>query len=239
MTRTKRMTAPDAWQISRKESKYVVSTAHGPHNGSALPIGIWIRDHMNLAQNTKEVKKILHDRNVVLNGNVVTDEHIGIDVFDIISFPKINKHYMILVDAKGRHTEYEISPEAAKVQLVKVANKTTLVGGKPQINLTSGANFIGDNSYKGKDSLVIGLVGDERFVVQQHFPFAVGNMAVIIGGQHTMKTGKIVEIQIQQSSLPNRVILEDANGEKFETIEDYVYMIGTSESFLSTWGVDA
>ena len=249
MTRTKRMTAPDAWQLSRKESKYVVSTAHGPHNGSALPIGIWIRDHMNLAQNTKEVKKILHDRNVVLNGNVVTDEHIGIDVFDIISFPKIDKHYMILVDAKGRHTEYEISPEAAKeyeispeaakVQLVKVANKTTLVGGKTQINLTSGANFIGDNSYKGKDSLVIGLVGDERFVVQQHFPFAVGNMAVIIGGQHTMKTGKIVEIQIQQSSLPNRVILEDANGEKFETIEDYVYMIGTSESFLSTWGVDA
>ena len=64
-------------------------------------------------------------------------------------------------------------------------------------------------------------------------------MAVIIGGQHTMKTGKIVEIQVQQSSLPNRVILEDANGETFETIEDYVYMIGTSESFLSTWGVDA
>ena len=159
--------------------------------------------------------------------------------FDIISFPKIDKHYMILVDAKGRHTEYEISPEAAKIQLVKVANKTTLVGGKTQINLTSGANFIGDNSYKGKDSLVIGLVGDDRFVVQQHFPFAVGNMAVIIGGQHTMKTGKIVEIQVQQSSLPNRVILEDANGETFETIEDYVYMIGTSESFLSTWGVDA
>ena len=105
MTRTKRMTAPDAWQISRKESKYVVSTAHGPHDASALPIGIWIRDHMNLAQNTKEVKKILHDRNVVLNGNVVTDEHIGIDVFDIISFPKIDKHYMILVDAKGRHTD--------------------------------------------------------------------------------------------------------------------------------------
>jgi small subunit ribosomal protein S4e len=64
-------------------------------------------------------------------------------------------------------------------------------------------------------------------------------MAVVIGGQHTMKTGKITEIFIQQSSLPNRVILGNANGEEFETIEDYVYMIGTSESFLSTWGVDA
>lgn len=239
MTRTKRMTAPDAWQIARKESKYVVSTAHGPHDASALPIGIWIRDHMDLAQNTKEVKKILHDRNVVLNGKIVIDEHIGIDVFDIISFPKINKHYMILVDEKGRHTEHEISADAAKVQLVKIANKTTIVGGKTQINLTSGVNFIGDNSYKGKDSLVIGIVGDGRFVVQQHFPFAVGNMAVVIGGQHTMKTGKIVEILVQQSSLSNRVILEGADGQKFETIEDYIYMIGTTESFLSTWGVEA
>ncbi len=239
MTRTKRMTAPDAWQIARKESKYVVSTAHGPHDASALPIGIWIRDHMDLAQNTKEVKKILHDRNVVLNGKVVVDEHIGIDVFDIISFPKINKHYMILVDEKGRHTEHEISADAAKVQLVKIANKTTIAGGKTQINLTSGVNFIGDNSYKGKDSLVIGIVGDDRFVVQQHFPFAVGNMAIVIGGQHTMKTGKIVEILVQQSSLSNRIILEGADGQKFETIEDYIYMIGTTESFLSTWGVEA
>ena len=239
MTRTKRMTAPDAWQIARKESKYVVSTARGPHDASALPIGIWIRDHMDLAQNTKEVKKILHDRNVVLNGKIVIDEHIGIDVFDIISFPKINKHYMILVDEKGRQTEHEISADAAKVQLVKIANKTTIVGGKTQINLTSGVNFIGDNSYKGKDSLVIGIVGDDRFVVQQHFPFAVGNMAVVIGGQHTMKTGKIVEILVQQSSLSNRVILEGADGQKFETIEDYIYMIGTTESFLSTWGVEA
>jgi small subunit ribosomal protein S4e len=233
------MTAPDAWQIARKASKYVISPACGPHDASALPIGIWIRDHMNLARNTKEVKKILHDRNVVLNGKVVTDEHIGIGVFDIVSFPKIDKHYLILVDAKRRHIGREILAEASKIQLVKIANKTTLAGGKTQINLTSGANFIGDNTYKGKDSLVIGLSDDDRNVVQQHFPFAVGNTAVIIGGQHTMKTGKIVEILIQQSSLPNRVILEDAAGEKFESVEDYVYMIGTSESFLSAWGVDA
>lgn len=239
MTRTKRMTAPDAWQIARKESKYVLSPSCGPHDASALPIGIWIRDHMHLAQNTKEVKKILHDRNVVLNGCVVTDEHIGIDVFDIISIPKIDKHYMILVDRKGRYMQYEISSNAAKFQLVKVANKTTLSGGKTQINLTSGANFIGDDIYKGKDSLVIGLFGDDRFAVQQHFPFAVGNVAIIIGGQHTMKIGKIVDILIQQSSLSNRVILEDVDGVLFETIEDYVFMIGTTESFLSTWGVNA
>ena len=237
MTRTKRMTAPTVWQIVRKESKYIISPFAGPHNASALPIGVWMRDHLHLAQNIKEVRKILHDRNVILNGHVVTDEHIGISVFDIISFPKIDKHYMILVDSKGYYIEYNISSDAAKVQLVKVANKTTVSKGKTQINLTSGANFIGDNSYKGKDSLIIGISNDDRFVVKNHFPFAVGNLAIVIGGQHTMRTGKIAEIKIQQSSLPNRVTIEDSNGYKFETIEDYIYMIGTNESSLSTWGV--
>ena len=239
MTRTKRMSASSRWQLARKEHKYVTSVSAGPHDGSALPIGVWLRDHMHLAENTKEVKKILHSRQVIVNGHIVTDEHLGIDVFDIISFPTINKHYLILVDEKGRQNQYEISEEAAKVQLVKVANKTTIKGGKTQINLSCGANFIGENTYKGKDTLIIGLTGDDRFAVQQHFPFAVGNMAIIIGGQHTMKTGKISKIYTQSSSLPNRIILEDAQGNELETIEDYVYVIGTTESFLKTWGVDA
>ncbi|HJJ86761.1 MAG TPA: 30S ribosomal protein S4e, partial [Methanocorpusculum sp.] len=152
---------------------------------------------------------------------------------------KINKHYMILVDAKGRQVEHEITEEAAKVRLVKVANKTTIRGGKTQINLTCGANFIGDNSCKGKDTLIIGLTGEERFAVKEHFPYAVGSLAIIIGGQHTMKVGKITKIYVQASSLPNRVILEDAAGNQLETIEDYIYVIGTEESYLKTWGVEA
>ncbi len=239
MTRTKRISAPTEWQLAKKEKKYVVSTASGPHDGSALPIGVWMRDHMHLAENTKEARKILHDRQVLVNGHIVTDEHLGIDVFDVISFPKINKHYLILVDAKGRQTEFEISEETAKVRLVKVAGKTTIKGGKTQINLDCGANFIGEDNCKGKDTLIVGVSGDDRFVIQQHFPYAVGNMAIIIGGQHTMKTGKITKIYVQPSSLPNRVILEGADGQEIETIEDYLYMIGTTESILEAWGINA
>lgn len=239
MTRTKRMTAPDAWQLARKESKYVFSTAKGPHDGSALPLGVWLRDHMHFAENTKQARKILHDRQVVLNGHIVTDEHIGIDVFDIISFPKIDKHYLIFVDEKGRQIEKEISAESANFRLVKVASKTTLKGGKTQINLSCGANFIGEETYKGKDTLIVGLNGDDRFAVAEHFPYAVGSMVIIVGGQHTTKVGKISKIYVQASSLPNRVIIEDAEGNEIETIEDYIYVIGKDESYLKNWGVEA
>lgn len=239
MTRTKRMSAPTEWQLAKKEKKYVVSTASGPHDGSALPLGVWLRDHMHLAENTKEARKILHDRQVVLNGHIVTDEHLGIDVFDVISFPKINKHYLILVDAKGRQVEHEIPAEVASVRLVKVANKTTIKGGKTQINLSCGANFIGEDNCKGKDTLIVGLNGEDRFVIHEHFPYAVGSTVVVIGGQHTMKTGKITKIYVQQSSLSNRVILQGEDGTEIETIEDYLYVVGTDASILKTWGVDA
>ncbi len=239
MTWTKRMSAPTQWQIAKKEKKYVVSVAAGPHDGSALPIGIWLRDHMHLADNTKEARKILHDRQVVLNGHIVTDEHLGLDVFDIVSIPKINKHYLILVDAKGRQINQEIPEKAVNVRLVKVANKTTIRGGKTQINLTCGANFISDFACKGKDTLIVGLNGDDRFKVHEHFPYEQGALALVIGGQHTMKVGTIEQIYVQHSSLPNRVILKCTNGTEIATIEDYIYIIGKDQSYLKNWGVDA
>jgi len=233
------MSAPTEWQLEKKAKKYVTSTAAGPHDGSALPLGVWLRDHMHFAGNAKEARKILHDRQVMVNGHIATDDHMGIDVFDIISFPKINKSYIILVDQKGRQIEQEISEESAKVRLVKVASKTTIKGGKTQINLCDGANFISDFACKGKDTLIIGIIGADRFAVKEHFPYAVGSQAIIIGGQHTMKTGKITQIQVQKSSLSNRVTIETAQGEVIETIEDYVFVTGTSSSYLKNWGVEA
>lgn len=239
MTRTKRITSPGSWHIPRKEKKYVLSVSAGPHDGSSLPIGIWIRDHLKFAENMKEVRKILHDRAVILNGHIVTDEHIGIDVFDIISIPKIAKNYLILVDEKGHITQHEISDEAAKQQLVKIADKTTLKGGKTQINLTNGANFISEDLYKAKDTLIVSIDEKDRFAVLEHFPYAVGSTVVIIGGQHTMKSGRISKIYVQQSSLPNRLIIQGNDGTEIETIEDYIYVTGKDESYLKFWGVEA
>ncbi|HJJ46783.1 MAG TPA: 30S ribosomal protein S4e [Methanocorpusculum sp.] len=239
MTRTKRISAPVGWQLAKKEKKYVTSISAGPHDRSALPLGVWLRDHLHVAGNAKEARKILHDRQVLVNGHVATDDHLGIDTFDVITFPKINKNYVVLVDQKGRQTEQEISEEAAKVRLVKVANKTTIKGNKTQINLLDGANFVSDFPCKSKDTLIIGIIGNDRFSVKEHFPYAIGNQAIIIGGQHTMKVGKITEIKIQASPLPNRVTIETKTGETVETIEDYVFVIGTTESYLKKWGVDA
>ncbi len=102
----------------------------------------------------------------------------GIGIFDIIALPKINKYYRILRDKNGRHVSIVIDAEAAKTRLCKVKNKSTVTGGKVQLNMRDGSNLLADNTYKSGDSMVLSLEPETRFKIVDHFPFAVGNMAM-------------------------------------------------------------
>jgi len=227
----KRLVAPGSWHIPKKVQKFVMKTAPGPHNAGALPVGVWLREHIGLAQNASEVRKILHQRDVLVNGKACRNPQIGLGVFDIVSIPKLGKHYRIQLDVKGNLVAVEISAESAKTRLCKIRNKTTIKGGKVQLNLAFGANILADNTYKAKDSIVVtlGTDGEERFKIIDHFPFAEGNVAMIVGGKHSGRIGRVIEIIKTSGSVPNRVILaDDSAGERFETIEDYVFMVGRS-----------
>jgi small subunit ribosomal protein S4e len=233
----KRLNAPDSWHIAKKTTTFITKTAPGPHNANAMPIAVWLRDHMGFAQNLKEVKQILHQNDVIINGRPCSDSRMGIGIFDIISLPKINKFYRILRDKNGRHVSIEIDAEAAKTRLCKVRNKTTISGGKVQLNMRYGANLLADNSYKAGDSIVLSLEPETRFKIVDHFPFAVGNMAMVTGGRHSGKVARIVEIVKIPGSVPNKIILEDeATKTRFDTISPYIYMVGKQSSAIATWG---
>jgi len=38
--------------------------------------------------------------------------------------------------------------------------------------------------------------------------------------------------------VPNRVILEDQSSTRFETIDDYIYMVGREKPALTEWGIE-
>lgn len=233
----KRLNAPDSWHIAKKVTKFITKTAPGPHNANAMPIAVWLRDHMGMARNLKEVKHILGQKDVIVNGRPCRDPKMGIGIFDIIALPKINKYYRILRDKKGRHVSVPIDAEAAKTRLCKVRNKTTVTGAKVQLNLRFGANIIGDNTYKANDSVVVSLQPEDRFKIIDHFPFAVGNMAMVIGGKHSGKVARIKDIVKVPGSVPNKIILTDeATGTTFDTIAPYIYMVGTKAPAIAKWG---
>jgi small subunit ribosomal protein S4e len=194
---------------------------------------------MGFARNLKEVKQILHQNDVIINGRPCRDAKMGIGIFDILSLPKINKFYRILRDKNGRHVSIEIDAEAAKTRLCKVKNKTTIAGGKVQLNMRDGANLLADNTYKAGDSVVLSLEPETRFKIVDHFPFAVGNMAMVIGGRHSGKVARIVDIVKMPGSVPNKIILEDeVTTTRFDTISPYIYMVGRQTPAIAAWGIE-
>jgi small subunit ribosomal protein S4e len=235
----KRLNAPDSWHIAKKTTKFITKTSAGPHNANALPVAVWLRDRMGFARTMKEVKQILSQNDLIVNGRICRDPKMGIGIFDIIKLPKIGKQYRILRDKDGRHVSIEIDAEAAKTRLCKVKNKTVIKGGKIQLNMRDGANILADNTYKSGDSIVLSLEPETRFKIVDHFPFAVGNMAMVIGGKHSGKVARIVDITKVPGSVPNRVILEDvATKTRFDTISPYIYMVGRETPALVRWGIE-
>ncbi len=229
----KRLVAPESWRIPKKAEKFVMKTAPGPHDAGGLPVGVWLREHIGIAQNASEARKILHQRDVIVNGRPCKDIRIGLGVFDIVSIPRLGRHYRIQLDKRGNLISVEIPEESAKTRLCKIQNKTTIKGGKMQLNLAYGANILADNTYRAKDSIVVTLgdpeTGEGRFQIIDHFPFTEGNVAMVVGGKHSGKVGRIVEIIKTASSVPNRVVLvDDSADERFETIEEYIFMVGRS-----------
>jgi small subunit ribosomal protein S4e len=163
----------------------------------------------------------------------------GIGIFDIIALPKMGKYFRILRGKNGRHQAVEIDAEAAQSRLCKIQNKTVISGGKVQLNLRYGANILADNTYKSNDSVVVSLKPDDRFKILDHFPFAVGNMAMVTGGKHSGKVARLVEIINTSGSVPNKIILEDeATKTRFDTIAPYIYMVGTKTPAIAQWGFE-
>jgi small subunit ribosomal protein S4e len=194
---------------------------------------------MKFARTKKEAKQILRQREMFVNGRPCRHFDMGIGIFDIIALPKINKYYRIVRDRSGKHKSIEITEEASQSRLAKITNKTLLKGGKVQLNLRDGSNLLGDNTYKSRDSIEVSLKDGEAGKILDHFPFAVGNVAMVVDGRHSGIVGKIKEIIQVFGSVPNRVILIDVEtGNELETIDQYVIMVGREQSAVPNWGID-
>ena len=221
MTHQKRLSVPKSWKIGRKGYKWVSTTRPGPHSQArSLPLGIIIRDILKLVDNSREGKRILSEGKVLVDGIPRKDLRFPVGLFDVITLPLINESYRMVQDEKGRLVLHKLN-ETNVNKLCRINNKITLKGGKVQLNLSDGTNILGSNEYRTKDSLILS-VPDKQVV--KHLQFKVGNLAMVVGGQHSGEIGKIKEIREVKSSRHNTVTI---SGEKdFETIENYVIVIG-------------
>jgi small subunit ribosomal protein S4e len=223
----KRVTVPVSWPIARKNHTWVAKTSPGPHSaGESVPLVTVIRDMLKIVDNAREAKRILYEGKVLVDGRVQKDYKLPVGIFDIISVPMLDKQYRMLKDARGMFYLSLLEPGNVR-KLARIENKTILKGKKQQLNLSDGSNKLEDGDFKAGDSLVLSIPEKN---IEDRIEFKVGNLAMVVGGKHSGQMGKIKGIITVKSSQPNRVII--SGDEEFETIEDYVYMIGKDQPVI-------
>ncbi len=236
----KRLAAPRLWQIHRKEKKWAPRTRPGPHPlHRSIPIQIIVRDMLGYAKTIRETKKILTDGNVLVDGIIRKDLRFPVGLMDTVEIKKIHKFYRVLPHPRKELILTEISEEEAAFKLCQITNKVTVKRGNIQLNLHDGRNILikvsdaqnpVEDAYKTRDALQLALPNQE---IINHVTFEADVVAIIRGGKNAGVVGRIKEIEKRIGYHTSVVMLENAQGELFETALEYVFPIGEEEPIIS------
>lgn len=233
MSKLKRLLAPEFWKIPKKISKWAVAPRPGPHRKfESIPMQILVRDILKLVETGKEAKRIIKSGEVLVDGKIRKDHAYPVGLMDVVSIPKIKKHYRIVPISKGLGL-IEISEEESKLKMCRIENKTVVKKGKLQLNLHDGRNTLVDkNEYGTGDSVLIEIPSQK---IIEHVRMDKGSLGLIVKGKNTGKTIVINNVVVTRSREPNKVVCE-IEGKKTEVIKDYVFVIGSKEPLIKLSG---
>jgi len=213
----KRINAPKTWKIQRRGMKFITrSNPGGMAKHLTFPISNVIKYELKLANSIKEVKHLILTEDILVNGAKVKDYRYPVCFTDVVSFPKLEKDYRLIIDTDGILKITPVTKEEASMKIIKIIGKA-FVKGKTQLNLMDGRNVLFEkHHYKVGDSLVITLPDQ---IVKEHFAFEKGALVLLYQGKHIGRVAKIDDIK------KDSLILKTKE-ETFETSKGYALVIG-------------
>lgn len=225
-----RLAAPKNWPIKRKSNKWVTRPSPGPHPlKRCISLNLLLKDILNYSKTTRESKKILNKKEVLVDKKVRKDYKFPLGVMDILEFSKTNQYFRVLFDKKGKFTLVPIKKEESNIKPCKILNKTPLKGKRLQLNLYDGKNIlIEKDDYEVGGTVIIDLTNNK---IKEHIKLEKGAYIYITDGKYTGKSGILKEILKSNSSKPDKIIL-NIEGKDVETLKDYAFVIGKTKSLI-------
>ena len=222
----KRITTPRSWSIGRKAHFWATKPRPGPHSlERSVPLAIVLRDYLHVCDTAREARRILGSGEVLLDQRVVRDPKRGVGLMDVVSLPTVKANFRCLLDHHGRLHFSEIKAVAAKWKLLRVEGKTTLRGGKTQLNLHDGSNLLSNEAVATGDVLQLALPG---LKVKKILKFGKGAPALVTGGAHVGTIALLEEAVETRSPRPNVVRFAE-----FETLKQYAFVVGAKKALVA------
>jgi small subunit ribosomal protein S4e len=177
LTRHKSLTK---FPIARKGTKYIVRALD--HSSESVPVLVAVRDILGLAKTAREVKKMIIQKLLKINGRPVRDYKETIKLFNVFEAGEL----YVLKILPTRKFFFE-KDNNKSVRLCKVMGKTILPKGAVQLNLHDGSNLISKEKISMGDSVYLDFSGK----MKKHVALEKGSKAFVMSGKYTGQSGTI------------------------------------------------
>jgi len=214
-----RLGAPVSWPLSqRKGIKFITRPEAGAHSlRESMPLSLVVTGLLRYARTRKEVKKILTEGKIFVNGKARKELDYAVGLMDVIAVPALDEAYRVFYDTKGKFKILALETEERDIKLVQIRNKTIIIGGKVQLNNSDGTNLLlGEGSYHTGDTLFVSIKDGK---VKEHLSLKKGSRIYITGGTKRGIVGTLEEMK------EKNIIVKSAT-DVFETSKKYAFVIG-------------
>eukprot|EP00746_Dinoflagellata_sp_MGD_P145759 gnl/MRDRNA2_/MRDRNA2_78328_c0_seq2.p1 gnl/MRDRNA2_/MRDRNA2_78328_c0~~gnl/MRDRNA2_/MRDRNA2_78328_c0_seq2.p1 ORF type:complete len:253 (+),score=-6.29 gnl/MRDRNA2_/MRDRNA2_78328_c0_seq2:63-821(+) len=211
----------------------------GPHKKNlCLPVILLIRDRLKLALNGRDVKSVLMQRLVRIDGKVRTDSTYPVGFQDVVSIDRSNEHFRILIDPKGRFVLHSIPQKEASYKLCRIKKVVHCRRGLPiVVSHDARSLHVLEQHSKVNDTVVFNISSN---TIMERLKFEAANLVVVTNGHNAGRIGLIITLDKHTGSYTT-VIVRDAIGRNLMTRTCNVFVIGKGNepkiSLLKSKGV--
>ena len=232
----KRLAAPGHWQIRRKVRPFTIRTNPGPHAlQEGIPLGIVVRDMLQLTTTLNETRRVLALGHVKVDGRIRKEYKYPVGLMDVIEIAETKTQIRVVPDSQHLLKLFTIPKKEVDLKPCKITGKNTVAKGHIQLHLHDGRTILlqvkdpkakPKEPYRPGDTLLIKLPTQ---TIQEHIPLKQGITAVITGGDHTGKVGKLNKID-SENQLGTLQTTEDKT---ILTAIRYVFPLGEDKPLVS------
>lgn len=232
----KRLAAPKSRPILRKAFVWTVKGKCGPHNRqSSIPLGLVLRDLLKYARNKKEVKFILNQAKVKVDGVIRKDYKFPVGLFDALDFEERKERFRVVFDGKGRLALIKANPKEKLKKICKITGKRAIPKGLIQLQLNDGKVLLEKKTDLSLGDTVLLSLPEQK--VLESVKLEKQALVYLIAGKHVGERAKITKV-FPGTMRRERLLTLTEKGKKFQTTEKNLIVIGKEKPLIEMESVE-
>src|SRR3989344_2205249 len=98
----KTLTVPVSWPIKKKGQIFVARPIPGKPISTGMPISLVFKELLKYCKTTAEIKTILRDKEILVDGKRVKNPRTLFGMMDVLSIPLTKENYRLLLNTRGK-----------------------------------------------------------------------------------------------------------------------------------------